>query len=684
MFDSPRSLALVLLVACAGSGQPAKLPTGSPPMAEVTPSPPPSPAPAAPAPTATTPPAPEATEPTVLTDAQRQQDAAAAPLAQSIVDAYPNWNGFFSTLVASWSPDGKRIVFGSVRDGSPQIYAGDPAKPGEPPAAITSGPERAIWAAYTVDGKYILYLRDTRGDENHHVWRLAADGSSPTDLTPEPGVHRQEPILPGKRPDLMFHAASRVSDPSTMVYEQSISGGAPRLVYTSPGPGSLRDVTPDGTRALFVSLRSFDEAVLSEVDVATGAARRIYPPEGKKATIVTAAYAADGARLYISTDEGSESSVLLALDGKTGKELARYVSRAPRGAPLIAKVSPAGDRVAVQVAAGDHGEIRVLDGKTLALVRPIKVPLGDVQLGAFRADGKQFSILISQPDRPADVYAVELATGAVRPLREDKRPGLDALPKLTAKIESIPAFDGLSIPINVYLPVAKPGKRPTIVIFHGGPASSYAIRWNAYARFFLALGYAVLEPNVRGSTGFGRAYEMADNREKRADWLKDLETVNAWTRRQPWCDPARVIVWGQSYGGYTTLMALTRQPTLWRAGVDLYGVADLKKFLRTTDAAIRRVFVTEFGDLDRDGALLDEFSPMRDVDKITAPLFVYAGQNDPRVPRSESDAIVRALRGRQVPVEYMVAASEGHTVDRRDTKIELLTRTARFLAEATR
>jgi dipeptidyl aminopeptidase/acylaminoacyl peptidase len=175
---------------------------------------------------------------------------------------------------------------------------------------------------------------------------------------------------------------------------------------------------------------------------------------------------------------------------------------------------------------------------------------------------------------------------------------------------------------------------------------------------------------------------MADNRERRADWLKDLETVNAWTKSQPWCDPERVVVWGQSYGGYTTLMALTRQPKLWRAGVDLYGVTDLKQFLRTTDAGIRSVFVTEFGDLDADGPLLDEFSPIRAVDKIAAPLFVYAGKNDPRVPPSEAETIVRALRARNVPVEYMLAANEGHTVDRRETKIELLTRTARFLEDA--
>jgi dipeptidyl aminopeptidase/acylaminoacyl peptidase len=199
---------------------------------------------------------------------------------------------------------------------------------------------------------------------------------------------------------------------------------------------------------------------------------------------------------------------------------------------------------------------------------------------------------------------------------------------------------------------------------------------------YVALGYAVIEPNVRGSSGFGRSYEMADDREKRADWLRDLESVNTWARSQPWCDPDRIAVWGQSYGGYTTLMALTRQPTLWRAGVDLYGVANMRAFLRTTDPLIRSLFVTEFGDVDRDAALLDEFSPMRDVDKIVRPLFVYAGQNDPRVPRSESDAIVRAVRTHGIPNEYMVAASEGHTVDRRETRIELLERTARFLSDA--
>jgi dipeptidyl aminopeptidase/acylaminoacyl peptidase len=221
-----------------------------------------------------------------------------------------------------------------------------------------------------------------------------------------------------------------------------------------------------------------------------------------------------------------------------------------------------------------------------------------------------------------------------------------------------------------------------IVSFHGGPTSSSAVRWNPFIRFFTALGYAVVEPNVRGSSGFGIAYAMADNREKRADWLEDVAAVNAWVKARPWCDAERVVVMGGSYGGYTTLMAMTRQPTLWRAGIDLFGMSDLRTSILSASPASRSAWVAEYGDVENGAALLEKFSPMRDVDRIVRPLFVYAGANDPRVPRSESDAIVKALRARGVPVEYMVADNEGHSIDRRENKIELMTRTARFLDDA--
>lgn len=668
-----KRLALLALVACSHSPP-------APPADPAPPAPAPAPVVAPPAAPLAAPPA-AVVAPTERSAADRQREEARVPLATMMVDAYANHAGLFSSLVARWSPDGKQIVFGSTRDGLPELYVSAAAKPDSAAAAVTRGPERAISAQFTRDGRGIVFLRDASNDENHAIWRVDPDGNHLTNLTPEAGLRRDEPLLPSKKPGVMLYSVGSVRDTRMQLIEHQLADGKTRVVYTQEMLGGAGDVTDDGARVLFGQARSSEDATLLEIDVASGKSHRLYPPEGKTAGFYDARYAADGKRVLITTDDG-DSVVLLALDAATGKELARYRDKVS-AAPLSVAVSPRGDVLALYVDAGNHGEVRILDARKLTVQREVPVPLGQVALGAFRPDGGAFSVMVSAPAGPPDIFAVDARTGKVTPLRKDARPGLDKLPAMEVSIQKVKAFDGLTIPINVYLPKrAGDQKLPTLVMFHGGPSSSYAVRWNPLGRFFSALGYAVIEPNVRGSTGFGRAYELADNREKRADWLQDVKTVNTWAKAQPWCDASRVVVVGGSYGGYTTLMAMTRQPELWRVGVDLFGVADLKQFLRTTDAGIRAFFVSEFGDLEKDGALLDEFSPMRDVAQIKNPLFVYAGAHDPRVPRSESDTIVRALRARKVPVEYMVADNEGHSLDRRETKIELFTRLARFLEDA--
>jgi dipeptidyl aminopeptidase/acylaminoacyl peptidase len=444
----------------------------------------------------------------------------------------------------------------------------------------------------------------------------------------------------------------------------------------------------DGGRALLRRRTSTSDQVLAELDLASGATRRLYPAEGTKVTVHDAAYSPDGKTVYVAADDGAEGEWLLAIDAATGTTTRRYRVSDPATASIgEVAVSQRGDRLAVWIDAGDHGEARFLDAKTLAVTSTVRAAPGDdlVPTG-FSEDGATLTATVTSPTHPSDVVAVDVRTGAVSPLRADARPGLESLPAIATSIEAIRAFDGLSVPVLVHRPATKAAsdRLPVIVEFHGGPAGSSSIGWDAFVRFFTALGYAYVEPNVRGSTGYGRAYEMADDREKREDWLKDVASVNAWVKAQPWADPARVVVMGGSYGGYTVLMALTRQPTLWRAGVDYVGIANLITFMKSTDGLIRRVWVDEFGDLDKDRALLERFSPLRDASAISAPLFVYAGQNDPRVPREESDQVVEALRARGVPVEYQVAPDEGHSLDHRANRVEFMTRVARFLEDQAR
>jgi len=286
----------------------------------------------------------------------------------------------------------------------------------------------------------------------------------------------------------------------------------------------------------------------------------------------------------------------------------------------------------------------------------------------------------STPRTPTDLYAIDARTGKVSPLRREARPSLPHPPAIEATTVEIPAADGRKIATNVYLPPGEAHRtHPALVVFHGGPVGTSMIRWSAATAYYLSLGYAVVEPNVRGSGGFGRAFEEADNGRARPGAFEDVEASARWVAQQPWADQDRLVAYGASYGGYTALIALSRWPERWRAGVDLYGIADLKTFMATTSGWIREIYLLEIGDPERDAAFLASISPLTDAAKIVDPTFVYAGANDPRVPRSQSDQLVRELRRRKIPSEYMVAADEGHSLARREHQLAFYARVARFL-----
>lgn len=555
-------------------------------------------------------------------------------------------------------------------------------RPGAPATRLVKLTERVVGDGPLPAGRSLLFRSDHGADENWSIFQVDIDGKNLLELTPGEKLNRDHPFVPDGKPDTMFYSARLMAQPSSSIYVQQLERGAlPRKLYTDAKPGFLIDVNRSGTLGLFEQVPSHSENVVLVVDLVSGRARPLYPKEGKQVHIDDASFSADGRRVLVATDGGGEEALLLALDAETGDERARYRETRPPYASIPSiVVAKTGDRIALAITAGNHDEIRILDAATLQNLVDVKLPLGSGSPGAFSEDGKELPVAWSTPSQPTDVFRVDAATGRVTPLRSEPRPTLRGLPAISASATEIAAFDGGRIPINLYLPKAGAAKpRPVIVSYHGGPAGVSTIRWNPATRYWVSLGYAFVEPNVRGSSGFGRAFEMADDGRKRLDAFKDIESAGRWAASQSWADKNRLVVYGGSYGGYTTLIALTRQPDLWRAGVDLFGVVNMQTFLKTTSGVIREIFRREFGELGKDDAFLDSISPLRDVDKIVDPLFVYAGANDPRVPLGESDQIVDALRKKGVPVEYMVKANEGHSLAHRENQIEFFARAARFL-----
>jgi dipeptidyl aminopeptidase/acylaminoacyl peptidase len=635
----------------------------------------------------------EDAEPTVLTESQKARDALAAARVAVLLDVYQNGSPVLS-------PDGRRVVFASNRSRKGQaagLFMVDLTRPQDDATPLAGLPEGLVGpVVFTRDGKSLLVRTDSGGAESFHIQRVLLDGSKTIDLTPGEALWRDTPIVPRDTPDVLVYGARKHSDLASMLVVQELSGGEPKVAYRDAYAAVALDVSADGRRALWVREVPRGGHELLEVDIATGEARLVSPREGQAARITTAAYSADGKRIYAGTDSGMEFHSLLALDRASLTVLAEYRQEGPVTASIgVVVPSPRGDTVAVGVDAGDHSVVRVLDAKTLAAKVDVKMPLGVTSLGlatevrfplgagTFAPDGSRFVVGFSNPNTPDDIFLVDARTGAASPVRRDRPPTTDAIEPLDARIERVPSFDGLAVPINVYVPAsAEPNRRlPTIVDLHGGPDANAPFGWDSFRRVFTSFGFAVIEPNIRGSTGFGRAFELADDREKRLDALRDVESINRWARTQSFCDPDRLVISGGSFGGYMVLMALTRQKELWRAGIDRAGVTDLTTFL---GPGMSTRYFTEFGDPKKDASLIAELSPLRDVGKITAPLFVFQGQNDARVPRAQADALVRALRTRGIPVEYMVAPNEGHGITHPENRIAYLARALRFLQDELR
>ncbi|MFB6172756.1 MAG: alpha/beta fold hydrolase [Haloarculaceae archaeon] len=584
-----------------------------------------------------------------------------------------------SAYGASLGPDG-RVAFLLDTTGVPQVWSLD--RPRGWPAQRTFGDERVTFVSWSPERPELVFGMDEGGNEREQFFRLDDDGAV-TDLTAHPDAkHRWGGWShDGER----FAFASNRREESVFdvyVQDRDATGADADLVYEGDGWLSLSGWSPDDDRLLVHEARSSFDHDVYVLDLASGDLEHVTPHEGT-VRFQSAQWGPAGEALYLVTDQGEDTLYLARLDLASGA--------------LSTVVDGDGwdvDGVALDEATGRLVYSRNVDGYTELTVGELDdptsvrefpdptLPRGIAGGVSFGPDAETFAVTASASTLNTNVYVVTVATGEAVRWTDASTAGIPRETFVEPELVRYPTFDDRTIPAYFSLPRTVPdGGVPVVVDVHGGPESQRRPSFGALKQYFLSRGYAVFEPNVRGSTGYGRTYTHLDDVRRRMDSVRDLERGVRWLHGQAAVDPDRVVALGGSYGGFMVLAALTEYPDLWAAGVDVVGIANFVTFLENTGAWRRELREAEYGSLETDREFLESISPTNNIEKIRAPLFVLHGANDPRVPVGEAEQIAARAREQGVPVEKLVFEDEGHGITKLENRIEAYTAVVEFLDE---
>ena len=530
----------------------------------------------------------------------------------------------------------------------------------EPVRAIAPNPKRNAF----------VFGKDVGGSE---FWQLYAfDGATREVTLLTDGKSRNDnPLFSHDGTQLAYSSTVR-NGKDTDVWVRDLDSGNARVVVTSGGSWQPVDFSADGKRLIVMQYVSANESRPAVVDLASGALTKLYD-EKKRVAYGDLRFSSDGDSIYYTSDESGEFSELRkrALSATRGTSLTANIPWDVEGFTL----SDDGRRVAFVTNEDAFGVLHVRDldsGKDLALP---KLPSGVIDSVAFRADGAQIALSINSATSPSDVYSIDLANGALARWTESEVGGLDTTTFLAPELVRFPTFDKVAgksrtIPALYYRPRGD-GPFPSVVVIHGGPESQSRPVFSADVQFMVGqLGVAVLVPNVRGSSGYGKTYLELDNGFKREDSVKDIGALLDWVGTRKELDAKRVGVYGGSYGGYMVLAAMTHYNDRLRAGVDIVGISNFVTFLNNTESYRRDLRRAEYGD-ERDAKMhahLQKISPLTNAKNITIPLFVAQGANDPRVPASEAEQIVKTVRANGGNVWYLLQKDEGHGFQKKSNK----------------
>jgi len=524
------------------------------------------------------------------------------------------------------------------------------------PVSVARAPQSSVAPGF-------VFLRDQGGNENSQVHYFDLNSRAIRMLTGGSGVHGGLVWShDGRR--VAFHGTARDGVSFDLYIAEPASNSPPRLIYNGfQKSWSVQDWSPDDSKLLIRNYVSANESHLFVMDIATAALTPISEGE-QRASVSAARFTADGRGVYIVTNRDSEFEQLRRLDLATGA-VEVLTSHIPWDIEEFAR-SDDGRYLAWVANVDGVSRLTLLDVARRAELLP---PLPDGRIGRIGFDpaGKRLALTLESPQAPRDVFVFEVERSAVVRFTRSEAGPVDPLQFVPAQLVRYPTFDRANgghrqVPAFVYKPKT-PGPHPVVIDIHGGPEGQSVPVFNAFTQFLVReMGFVVITPNVRGSSGYGRTYLDLDNGMEREDSVKDIGALLVWIGAQRDLDAKKVFVTGGSYGGYMALASMVHFGERLRGGIDVVGISNFVTFLESTSAYRRDLRRQEYGDerLTRMRAYLQRISPLTNAARINKPLLVVQGLNDPRVPASESQQMVTRIRGRGGEVWYLAAKDEGH------------------------
>lgn len=590
--------------------------------------------------------------------------AAEAPPAPDPVEAKVRAMGQIRRASSpSFSPDGARLAFVSDVAGLPEVYV--VALAGGAPERVTKLSDPVGGVAWSPDGAWLAISVAPGGGMNQQIYLVRPDGR---DLQRITDGGRDNNWLGGwTRDGQALALASSRRDPAAMdAYLFELAPKRLGLVAKNPGIGVLADVTRDRKRALIVRTQARGNNNLYLVDLARGAELLLTPHEGPAQ--FGGRFSPDGKTIYVSSNQDRDRIAF-------GK-IAIGDGRRARPIQLLAQRD---DAELASFAIGDHGVAALVwnvGGKSeLALIElatgkplPAPPPPRELMFGpTFSKDGQRLAAVMTGPAAPPDVWVLE--AGAWRQVTRSPHAGVALDELVRPELVRFPAHDGLELSGWLYRPRGAAGPGPIVLSFHGGPESQELPALRSDYQALLAKGIAVLAPNVRGSSGFGKRFVNLDNGARRVDAVKDIEACVRYAVGAGVADPKRIGIMGGSYGGYMTMAGVTEYPAMFAAAANLFGIVNFATFFQHTEPWMAAISKIEYGDPVSEAELLKRLSPIHKLDRIVTPVMVLHGQNDTNVPVIEAEQVVERLNQREIPVAYVLFPDEGHGWQKSENRI---------------